>query len=109
MHLDRRTDGRPPIGGEGEGRRPALRLVVSDGVRRPDPDAKPPDAPPRPADDAEGREEARQHRRSLVALGLVLALVVLCLWLANVLRRQGRVEDCLMARRLNCDQIVTGR
>lgn len=105
MHVDRRTDGRPPAGGGGGESRPALRLVVSDGVRRPDP--APADAPA--PEEAESREEMRQHRRSLVALGLVLMLVVLCLWLATLLRRQGRVEDCLLTGRLDCDQIVTGR
>lgn len=44
--------------------------------------------------------------------GLIAALVLLAVlgiagyWLATALRHQGQIEDCVLARRGNCDALV---
>jgi len=38
---------------------------------------------------------------------LVLALVVAGVWLVQALRKQSRLEDCLMSGRTNCNVIDT--
>ena len=54
-------------------------------------------------------EDGARQTRSLAALAVILALLVIGLLLAHVLRRGSAVEDCLMAGRINCDRLVTGR
>ena len=52
---------------------------------------------------AEQRQcEADRQTKSLAALALVLALVVLSLFLARELRSKARLEDCLLSGRTNC-------
>lgn len=55
------------------------------------------------------REERNRQTRSLAALALVLALAVGALYLVQHLRREGAIEDCLLAGRRNCDALTEGR
>lgn len=55
------------------------------------------------------QEEANRVTASLAGLAMALALVVLGLFLVQTLRDKARVEDCLLAGRTNCDQLVSYR
>jgi hypothetical protein len=50
-------------------------------------------------------EEARR-RRSLIGLGIVVLLFVLGWLLARELYSGGKLEDCLLAGRTNCEPVV---
>lgn len=60
------------------------------------------------------RKPGRENRReaedrvtaSLAGLALALALVVLCLFLTDHLRRMDRLQDCLLAGRTDCASAV---
>ena len=41
--------------------------------------------------------------RALAALVFLAALVVACVWLAGVLRRESIREDCMASGRRNCE------
>jgi hypothetical protein len=62
--------------------------------------ASPP--PPDPGDGASGW-------RSLAVLGFLVLLGLGCVWLANTLRHESQVEDCIASGRRDCDRLVTGR
>jgi hypothetical protein len=49
-----------------------------------------------------------EHRdkQNLAAAAIVIVLLVAGLWLMISMRRHGLVEDCLMARRRNCDALL---
>ena len=53
--------------------------------------------------------EANRITASLAGLAVMLALVVVGLYLIQNLARQGRVEDCLLSQRLNCDAVLADR
>lgn len=55
------------------------------------------------------KSEADRVTASLAGLAAALLLVVLGLTLIHHLYDEGRVEDCLMAGRINCDQLVAAR
>ena len=52
--------------------------------------------------------EANRVTASLAGLGFMLALVIAGLLLMRHMRDQARVEDCLMAGRINCAPISVG-
>jgi hypothetical protein len=52
-------------------------------------------------DDAANRQSA-----SLAALAFALALVVAGLFLVHRLKAEAKVEDCLLAGRMNCDAVL---
>ena len=68
-----------------------------------------------PADlDRSGRgedDQAEENRvtASLAGLALALALVITGLALFTQLRDKTRIEDCLLAGRLNCDAVLSSR
>ena len=64
--------------------------------------------PPRLQADAE-QAEANRVTASLAGLAAVLLFVVLSLSVIHHLHDEGRVEDCLMSGRNNCDQLVAQR
>lgn len=55
---------------------------------------------------ADAEEDANRQTRSLAGLAVTLAVLVVCLFLVNQLRRTAGVEDCLMAGRGNCDLLL---
>ena len=52
------------------------------------------------------KEEADRQTRSLAAVAVLLALALAALFLIAHLRREGEIEDCLMAQRLSCDKLL---
>ena len=52
------------------------------------------------------RDDGSQ-RRSLIALGIVVGLFALGWFLAHELYTSGKLEDCLMSGRTNCEPIQT--
>jgi hypothetical protein len=53
--------------------------------------------------DQENQEVAR--RRSMIALGIVVLLFVVGWFLAHELYTGGKLEDCVMSGRTNCEPI----
>ena len=58
------------------------------------------------ADDAEAKTAERQTG-GLVGIVVVLLILIGGLFLVQQLRSAARIEDCLMAGRMNCDVLVT--
>lgn len=54
--------------------------------------------------DRDSQEASR--RRSLIALAIVVLLFVLGWVLAHELYANGRLEDCLLAGRTNCEPVA---
>jgi hypothetical protein len=52
-------------------------------------------------------DQNRAQRRSLIALGIVIALFVVGWLLARELYADSKLEDCLMSGRTNCQPIQT--
>lgn len=52
-------------------------------------------------------EEANRRTLSLAGLAITLAILVGCVYLVQRLAHTTRVEDCLMAYRLNCDKVAS--
>jgi hypothetical protein len=62
---------------------------------------------PNPAPDpARDREDADRRTAGLAAIVVVLLLLIGGLMLAKTLHRKSLLEDCLMAGRRNCDQLI---
>jgi len=51
-------------------------------------------------------DDSDRQTRSLAGLAVVLALAVAALFLVQHLKRESRIEDCLMAGRSNCDALI---
>lgn len=64
--------------------------------------------PPLRSADAE-QAEANRVTASLAGLAAALLFIVVSLSVIHHLWNEGRVEDCLMAGRNNCDQFVAQR
>jgi len=58
------------------------------------------------ARDVEEQETANRQTASLAGVAITLLLLVLGLFLVRALHTQSAIEDCLMAGRSNCDQLV---
>ena len=56
---------------------------------------------------AEATEAANRQTVSLAGLAVTLAVLVVCIFLVRQLAHATKVEDCLMAHRLNCDKVAT--
>jgi len=56
-------------------------------------------------DDASDEDSARQTR-GLMALALVLGLALAASYLVERLRKEGLIEDCLLAQHSNCDALL---
>ncbi len=54
-------------------------------------------------------EDAERQTRALAGLAIVLALAVAALFLVQHLKREGDIEDCLIAGRTNCDALIEGQ
>jgi hypothetical protein len=57
-------------------------------------------------DDIRSQQEADRQTKALAALALIIALAVIALVVVQHLRRQGQIEDCLLAGRANCDALI---
>jgi uncharacterized membrane protein len=55
----------------------------------------------------EEEKAADRQTASLGGVAITLLLLVLGLFLVRELHAKGMIEDCLMAGRTNCDQLVT--
>jgi hypothetical protein len=60
-------------------------------------------------DDPHEPDNGGSRRGAVIGLAVTVLLVVVAYYLMTALREQGRLEDCLMARRTNCAPIDTGR
>ncbi len=56
--------------------------------------------------EAEATEAANRQTVSLAGLAVTLAVLVVCIFLVRQLSHSARVEDCLMAHRLDCDKVA---
>jgi hypothetical protein len=69
--------------------------------------------PPRtgrgPGQDDELDDDDGRRSRAIIALGVVLLLAILALFLVRYLKNEGAVEDCLMAHGANCDALTGNR
>jgi len=61
-----------------------------------------------PPDPARDQEEADRRTTGLAAIVVVLVLLIGGLLLTKTLHDKSRIEDCLMAGRRDCDQMVHG-
>jgi hypothetical protein len=59
-----------------------------------------------PTDPARDQEEADRRTAGLAAIAVVLLLLIGGLMLTRMLHNKSQIEDCLMAGRRNCDQLV---
>jgi hypothetical protein len=59
-------------------------------------------------DPARDREDADRRTAGLAAIVVVLLLLIGGLMLAKTLHKKSLLEDCLMAGRRNCDQMLDG-
>lgn len=64
-----------------------------------------PRRPRPPHDDAD--DDQRRSLLNVAALIFVILLVVGGVWLAKVMQRHARLEDCLMSGRTNCAPLDT--
>ena len=58
-------------------------------------------------DDKERQAEADRQTKALAGLAVVLALAVIGFFLFQHLKAESDLEDCLLAQRSNCDQLMT--
>ncbi len=68
--------------------------------------------PPDLEETRQGEDDQAEENRltlSLAGLAVALTLVMLGLSLFTQLRDKARVEDCLLAGRLNCDAVLSAR
>ena len=57
--------------------------------------------------EASTTEAANRQTMSLAGLAVTLAVLVASVYLVQRLSHTTRVEDCLMANRLNCDRVAS--
>ena len=55
----------------------------------------------------DGEDEQGRSLMNLAALVFVILLVIGGVWIAKVMQRHARLEDCLMSGRTNCAPIDT--
>jgi hypothetical protein len=54
-------------------------------------------------------EDTDRRTRGLAGVAIILFLAVVASYLIQSLRKEGEIEDCLLAQRLNCDSLVDAR
>lgn len=57
--------------------------------------------------EAETAEAANRQTLSLAGLAVTLAVLVVCIFLVRQLSHATKIEDCLMANRMNCDRVAS--
>jgi hypothetical protein len=55
----------------------------------------------------EAEAEAAGHRMSVIALAILAVLMIAGVVLANRLREVSAVQDCLMTRATNCNDMIS--
>jgi hypothetical protein len=56
--------------------------------------------------DEKHEDDDSRRTRSLAGLAIILALAVIAFFLIERLKKEGEIEDCLLAGRTNCDALV---
>mgnify|MGYP001207574269 CR=1 FL=1 len=56
--------------------------------------------------EAEAAQSADRQTLSLAGLAVTIGVLVICVFLVRQLAQTARIEDCLMANRLNCDKVA---
>ncbi len=59
--------------------------------------------------DTQDRDDEQRQTAALAGVAIVLLLLIAGLFLVHTLQATVRVEDCLMAGRLDCDHLVAPR
>jgi hypothetical protein len=59
--------------------------------------------------EADDDEERARRTSGLAGVAIVLFLALLGSYLIASLRKEGEIEDCLLAQRSNCDALVHAR
>jgi hypothetical protein len=57
-------------------------------------------------DDDDDEVPTDLRTKGLMGLALLLLLALASSYLVSALRKEGRIEDCLLAQRINCDAVV---
>lgn len=61
-----------------------------------------------PDDQGEDDEDDARQTKSIIGIGLVALLIFTGVFLAQHLRAESAIEDCLLAGHHNCDSLVPG-
>ena len=61
------------------------------------------------ATDKQDRDDATRQTETLAGVAIVLLVLIAGLFLVHVLQKKSKIEDCLMAGRLDCNKLVTDR
>ncbi len=56
-----------------------------------------------------GGEDDAGRKKAVIALGVVIGLIVISLYIGHVLRQSSAMEDCQMQGRTNCAPVDTGK
>lgn len=59
--------------------------------------------------DKEERTEANRQTKGLIGFAVVLLILVAGLFLVHTLADKSKIEDCLMAGRIDCDRMLPKR
>jgi hypothetical protein len=59
--------------------------------------------------EADDDEERARRTSGLAGVAIVLFLALLGSYLIASLRKEGEIEDCLLAQRSNCDALIHAR
>jgi hypothetical protein len=61
------------------------------------------------ATDKQDQDDATRQTQTLAGVAVVLLILIAGLFLVHTLQDKSKVEDCLMAGRLDCDKLVVKR
>jgi hypothetical protein len=61
---------------------------------------------PEQREESDADWDAERQTKALAAFALILALAIVGFYLIIQLRAVGKVEDCLLAQRSNCDALI---
>ena len=57
----------------------------------------------------EDDDDTHRQTSSLAGLAAMLAIAIAAFFLFQHLKREGNIEDCLLAHRANCDALIDAR
>ncbi|MEI7710052.1 MAG: hypothetical protein WCI94_01375 [Rhodospirillales bacterium] len=58
--------------------------------------------------DEQQREDATRQTEALAGVAIVLVVLIAGLFLVHTLYDKSKIEDCLMAGRMDCDKLARG-